>query len=255
MKNHMPGCNTFFVFLSFLIYIFVFSVCQVKAGNLGNDGVNNDKNSLKIFSMWDEPSHVPKFDYKSVRIMDVHFPPHFMSQFHFHEHAAVYVFLEAGEPSNQNLGEGWVKVPAHLLSNCAIVIRTDYISSPQRHRVKNLSADESTKIFALVNLDKKLELAQPNEKDAIPVDGKYDNPWFRVQRITLAANTSSEILSFGHDAVLLQCDSGVSRVHESGVIHSLKSGVGAYSWHEKGSKFKLENADAEAREFVVIEVK
>ena len=82
-----------------------------------------------------------------------------------------------------------------------------------------------------------------------------DNHWFRENRYILDGKAQSAALHFSYPTLVIQCSEGESVIQESAVTHSTKTKAGAFSWHEGGSTFRIENISNHRQLFVAIEIK
>jgi len=203
-------------------------------------------------AMWDEPSHQPVFHRDHVRVMDVFFPGGATSEFHFHENAATYVFIQAGRVADQTYGENWVKFPEGAIQKGQILMRTDYIAENLFHRVRNIDTTP-TQIFAVVNLSE--QSADPATAAVEMENGEIANAWFRVRRLELAPGATSDELRIDDDAILVQTNDGASHVLQDGRAGDFKSIGGGFSYHPGGSTFAVVNEASEPASFVLVEVK
>ncbi len=209
-------------------------------------------NGAAPLPMWEEPSHQPVFSRDHVRVMDVFFPGGATSEYHFHENAATYVFVEPGRVADQTYGEAWVKAPEGMLQTGLILMRTDYLAKNLFHRVRNIDT-QPTRIFAVVNLSDKD--ANPLDAQTEMQDGRIDNAWFRVRRLELDAGARSAALALGDDAILMQTTDSLTHVETSGAAGDYKSLAGAFSYHPAGAQITVVNESAGSASLVLIEVK
>jgi quercetin dioxygenase-like cupin family protein len=202
--------------------------------------------------MWEEPSHQPVFSRGHVRVMDVFFPGGATSEFHFHEHAATYVFIQAGRVADQTYGKPWIKIPEDAIRPGDILMRTDYISDNLFHRVRNIDTTP-TQIFAVVNLS--AQASDPAAADVEERKGEIDNPWFRVRRVEVAPNATAAPLSVADDAILVQVRDGQSHVLIDGAASDYKGIAGGFSYHPAGTTLTVANESQDPAFFVLIEAK
>lgn len=209
-------------------------------------------NEPRRLAMWEEPSHQPVFHRDHIRVMDVFFPGGATSEFHFHENAATYVFVQSGRVADQTYGESWVKFPVGAIQPGMILMRTNYIGANLFHRVRNIDT-KPTQIFAVVNLSDKE--ADPMTAQVEMTDGEINNAWFRVRRLELAAQSTSTEFTPADDAILMQVGDGQSHVLNDGQAGDYKSIGGGFSYHPAGTSIAIVNEGSAAAAFVLIEVK
>jgi hypothetical protein len=193
--------------------------------------------------MWEEPSHKVVFSRGHIRVMDVFFPGGATSD---------YVFVQPGRVADQTYGEPWLKLPETAISRGQILVRSNYLSENLLHRVRNIDT-QPTQIFAVVNLGP-ID-ARPSPQDGREVDGRIDNPWFRVRRVPAGAGEHSSPIAVTEDAILMQVHDGASHAVIDGQPGHYKSTGGAFSFHPAGTVLVVVNEAGTDESFVLIEVK
>jgi hypothetical protein len=200
--------------------------------------------------MWEEPSHQLVFVNGPARVLDVRIVPGVTSDFHRHRFATAYVIIQDALVANQFWEEEWsASGPRELREAGVTVNNANYVEIPYYHRVRN--EDEKTfHVVAIIN-----ERAATGDASTSDDDGTIDNRWFREHRVRLAADSSSEILKFDNDVVVIQFTAGSSHILENGIAHGFKGAPAAFSWHSAGSEFQITNKSDQVMEFVLMEVK
>lgn len=202
--------------------------------------------------MWEEPSHQLVFEKGATRILDIRVVPGVVSEYHSHRFATAYVIVQDARVNSQRTGGDWFDLSTRDRRPAgAINDRADYLTKPYVHRVENVD-DRTLHLVAVVNS----AAITANEPIELTSEGeRLDNPYFAERRYTVAANDSSEPLSFANEALVVQAHAGPSHILEDGVNHSPGTAPGAWSWHAPGTDFRIVNDSNEARDFVVIEIK
>jgi hypothetical protein len=132
------------------------------------------------------------------------------------------------------------------------VDHANYVDKPNYHRVRN----DDQKTFHVVAVINERSLAgESGTVDSSQANAIIDNAWFREHRFKIAPAANSEKLTFENDSVLVQFDEGPSHIVENGVMHSFKTAPAAFSWHPKGTEFRIGNSSQQTLELVLIEVK
>jgi hypothetical protein len=203
--------------------------------------------------MWEEPSHQLVFAEGPVRVLSIRIAPAQTSDFHVHRYATAYIVIQDARMASQVWDEGWSDSGARSLRHPGATIdRSDYVDNDFYHRVRN-DDEQAFHMVAVVNEEMETNdpLGPPKKAAISPID----NRWFKESRVSLAANSRSDILNFNHAVVLVQFSDGASHILENGVEHSFKNTPGAFSWHPAGSEFQIGNRSNKTLELVLIEAK
>jgi hypothetical protein len=187
----------------------------------------------------------------------VNLPPGDTTLFHKHRYATAYVLISDALVATQREGDEEWKHPGQrpLRPAGTLMDRSDYAINPFAHRVRNLDK-RTLKLVALVNV-----ASQGTEAGESEPDGPLDNAWFGEHRLSLSAAAQSHPLVFGNPVVVVQVSAGRSDAVpvdprlERSAIQNVKTVPGAWSWHEKGSAFRLRNLGDTGADLVIIEVK
>jgi transposase-like protein len=203
--------------------------------------------------MWEEPSHQLVFVDGPVRVLDVRIAPGATSEYHKHRFATAYVIIQDALVANQYWDDQWsASGPRELREAGVLVDHANYVDKPYYHRVRN----DDQKTFHVVAVINERSLAdESGTADRSEANAIIDNAWFREHRIKVAPGANSEKLTFENDSVLVQFDEGPSHIVEHGVTHSFKTAPATFSWHPKGTEFRIGNSSQQTLELVVIELK
>ena len=204
--------------------------------------------------MWEEPGHQLVFEQGDVRILDIRMVPGVTSEFHSHHFATVYIRIQDALMQNQDYGEEWgdrVERPYGPVGS--LMNATGYVERNTYHRVRNTD-DRTFHLLSIVNSANPIVDIEP--MPAGEGGDLLNNAWFAEHRVALSPGETSDVLSFGNDAVLVQIDNeGPTFVLENGVTHSAKSESGAWSRHVTGSRFQVVNGSDKSRQILLVEVR
>lgn len=203
-------------------------------------------------SLFNEPGHIVRHNQGSSVLFDLILAPRSRGEYHRHEHAMTLIMLETAGLAHQVKGGSWESAPKREAGSVKVI--SSYVDEPLEHRGRNTSRSKAARAIAIINLDKKLDLknipaANGEEKGAI------DNPWFRINRLFVGANVTSQKVQSEFDAYLVQYDDGLRHILEGGQRHSYQSVRGGFSFHPAGSEFQVVNESGKQRQFLLVEVK
>lgn len=182
-----------------------------------------------------EPQHRPVFRNAVLAVLDVQFPPGYVSLFHTHSNDNVSVRIETGPTRIDTL-------EAQGVEQTALVGRVVFNAArpPYTHRVTNLG---QTRIRIL---DIEILATEPTPTAMAPDDMAFhevivDNPRVRISRIVLESNEHM-----------------TNHTHPRGWLTAMVRGwpgPGQFSWQDAGSQARPVEAGPTGTERVEIEVK
>jgi hypothetical protein len=181
-----------------------------------------------------EPQHHAVFSNAVVGVLDVRFPPGYVSLFHTHTNDNVSVRLETGPTRTDTLASAGVE-------QTALVGRVVFNSAspPYTHRVANLG----TTPIRILDIEVLARAATPRASvpdDLTGHDVVVDNDRVRLCRVTMAEGQTQ-----------------AAHAHPRGLLEVVVRGPGAgtFAWREPGSIAPARAATSGVVEVVEIEVK
>ncbi|NND06791.1 MAG: hypothetical protein HKN87_10470 [Saprospiraceae bacterium] len=199
--------------------------------------------------MWEEPRHQLVFEKDQLKVMEVRIPPSDSAFYHVHRYPTIYVVINDAKMWSQVWGKDWNRIPRPKYRERGSIsdLSYGYYNRDLYHRVSN--HDTATLHLIAVLSTKEAPMGDQVESEVV------DNHWFREHRFALEGKIQTENLIFSNPTIVIQCSEGESVIQESDVTHSTKTKAGAFSWHEAGSTFRIENISSHEQLFVVIEIK
>lgn len=181
-----------------------------------------------------EPQHRPVFSNAVLAVLDVRFPPGYVSLFHTHANDNVSVRLETGPTRIDTLESAGVEQTA-LVGRVVFNVA----SPPYTHRVANVGTTP-IRILDIEILARAATPRAPVPDDLVDHEVVVENDRVRICRVTMADGQRQ-----------------AAHTHPRGLLEVVVRGPGAgtFVWREPGSAVPLRAATTGVMEIVEIDVK